>query len=230
MPMPKITTLGINMPVEFPITPYETIHAIIAPPRSKDPLYQHYAGAWNALAIRFRAAFEYGDNFVESFKAHGAVPPPEERYDQEKMLFNFFNSGFSVIESTFYALYVIGAFLKPGDFPLTTMKNQKDVSPQSTERVFAKSFPKDPILSTFQQLFSDQEYIQWRDYRNILTHRTAPGRLIQVSVGKNPPHPTIWKLNNKPFDDSIAIEGKKELTRLLTKLLEASEIFVKREF
>jgi len=228
--MPKITTLGIDMPAEFPITSYETIHAIIAPPRSTDPLYQHYAGAWNAIAIRFRAAFEYGDKFVESFKAHGAAPLPEERYDQQKVLFNFFNSGFSVFESTFYALYVFGAFLKPNDFPLTTMKNQKDVSPQSTERAYAKSFPKDPILTAFQLLFSDQEYIQWRDYRNILTHRTAPGFIIRLSAGRRPPQPTIWKMNNKPFDDSITIDGKKELSRLLTNLLDASEIFVKRKF
>lgn len=225
-----LPTNGLLVPTDFPIAQYAFVHKIIEAAQAKHPLYEHYAGAWNALSYRFRAAVDYGNFLVESLKKHGSTPLPEERYIQERILFDFFSSGFSVFESSFYGLYAIGAFISPADFSLASGKDQQHVTPNSTKDAFARAFSNDPIVTEFEKLFSDPEYQQWREIRNILTHRTAPGRRIYVSFGNDNAPATEWKLNNKPLDESIASKGRQELSRLLTHLLTATATFVETKF
>lgn len=226
---PTLRTNGLRVSPDFPTIQYESIHEVIVS-QTSNSLYEHYAGAWNALAYRYRAALDYSNIFVYLLKVNGATPPPEERYMQERTLFDFFSSGFSVFESTFYGLYTMGAFLNPTIFPLVSEKDQQRVSPARTKESFSHAFPEDPILTAFTALFADPEYQQWREIRNILTHRTAPGRRIYVSFGSEDSPMTEWKLNKKPLDESIVLVGRKELSRLLTTLLIASERFVKAQF
>src|SRR3990167_3359258 len=193
---PKLSTNGLSVPLDFPVIQYESVHKIIGSTQASHPLYEHFSGAWNALAYRFRAAIDYGDIFVESLRNYGDAPPPEERYVQERTLFDFFGSGFSVFESTFYGLYTIGAFLEPTYFSLTSKEDQRNVSPKRTNEAFVRAFPTDPILIAFQEITSDTEYRRWRDIRNVLTHRTAPGRRIYASIGGKDPIPAVWKLND----------------------------------
>ncbi|MDO8566097.1 MAG: hypothetical protein Q7S04_02870 [Candidatus Moranbacteria bacterium] len=221
-----LTTNGLIVPVGFPVASYESIHSIVSTAQASHLLYEHYAGAWNALAYRFRASMDHGDAFVLLFNSNGPTPPPEERYMQEKALFDFFSAGFSVFESTFYGLYVIGAFLSPTLFSLSSQKEQQQITPNRTRDTFTRAFPSDPILNTFSALFMDPEYQKWREIRNVLTHRTAPGRRIYVSIGSDDAPPTEWKLNNSVLDASIVTNGKSELSRLLTCLLEGSAKFV----
>jgi hypothetical protein len=139
-----LKTNGLVAPAGFPIVPYEVIHKIVATARGNHPLYEHHAGAWNALAYRYRASVDCGNIFADLIKDHGTAPPPEQRYLQERALFDFFSSGFSVFESTFYGLYTIGAFLVPATFPLSSERDQQLVSPTRTRDAFARAFPGDP--------------------------------------------------------------------------------------
>jgi hypothetical protein len=231
MDAPKVLkTNGLLVPDDFPFAHYELIHTTIASKQAGHVLYEHYAGAWNALAYRFRASIDSSDVFVASLRVHSAEPKPGERYMQERALFDFFSSGFSVFESTFYGLYAIGAFLAPTIFPLASERDQQQVTPSRTKDAYARAFPGDPILLTFATLFGDPEYQQWREIRNVLTHRTAPGRRIYVSIGTEDAPPTEWKLNNQPLDESIASVGRRELSRLLGQLLTASSRFVESRF
>lgn len=230
---PNSSTLrsnGLHVPHDFPIVQYESIHGTIAANFGSNSLYEHYAGAWNALAYRYRAAVDHGNIFVKLFKVNGATPPPEERYEQERTLFDFFSSSFSVFESTFYGLFVIGAFLVPSGFPLSTAKEQQKVSPTTTQNSFSHTFPNDQILNVFAELFGDPHYKELREVRNILTHRTAPGRLTYVGPSNTDTSLTEWKLNKKPLNESIVLNGREEMSRLLTTLLTASESFVQRQF
>jgi hypothetical protein len=231
MDAPKVLkTNGLIVPDDFPFAQYESIHAVIVSKQAGHALYGHYAGAWNAMAYRFRASIDYSEYFVASLRAHGSEPKPEERYIQERTLFDFFSSGFSVFESTFYGLYTIGAFLAPATFHLASERDQQQVTPNRTKDSYAHAFHGDPILVAFATLFADPEYQQWREIRNVLTHRTAPGRRIYVSIGTEDAPPTEWKLNNQPLDESIASVGRWQLSRLLGQLLTASSRFVESRF
>lgn len=225
-----LPTNGLTVPGDFPTIPYGLIYEAVVSKYAAHPLYEHYAGAWNALGYRFRACIDSGDAFASLIKTHGATPLPEDRYLQEKALFDFFSSGFSVFESAFYGLYTIGAFLAAGAFPLASEREQQQVSPTRTKDAFAREFPTDPIVAAFSTLFADPEYQKWREVRNVLTHRTAPGRRIYVSIGNDNVLPTEWKLNDSPLDISIATNGRRELGRLLTHLLDAGAQFVEAKF
>jgi hypothetical protein len=60
---------------------------------------------------------------------------------------------------------------------------------------------------------------------NVLTHRTAPGRRIYVSIGVEDAVPTEWKLNNSLLDETISTDGRKQLARVLGVLLTGSAAF-----
>jgi hypothetical protein len=220
-----LTTNGIDVPADFPTGPYENIHAIVAAKRSSHANYGHYAGASNAVAYRFKAAIEYGDAFALSLKTHSTAPAPQGRYNQEKFLFGFFSSGFSVLESVFFELFVLGAFVAPAKFPLATPQDQQLVTPKRTLVAFTSAFPADPILKTLTAVFADPGYQAFRETRNILTHRAAPGRLMYVSIGSDDVPTADWKLNNLLLDDTIASKGRGQLAHLATVLLEGGANF-----
>lgn len=189
-------------------------------------LYEHYAGAWNAVAYRFEAAVEAGDDFEASLKSHGSAPTPNERYRQDQALAGFFSSGFSVFESVFYALHTIAAFIEPASFSLATPKARQQVSPTLTSAAYKRVFPSDPILGAFEELFADPTYIEWREIRNILTHRTAPGRTMYVGIGDDDAPETEWKLNSIPLDGAMVRGRRTEVARMLSTLLTAVSAFV----
>lgn len=215
----KLTTNGIKVGPEFPTTEYLAIHDRVVSTSQNHDLYKHFAGAWNALSYRYKAMTEHGDDFVASLKKHGSSPPPEERYGQEKLLFDFFSASFSCFESTFYAFYTVGAFINTKDFNLTTERDQQKVSPNSTKEAFVKAFPSEQFVADVLALFKDVEYQKIRETRNILTHRTAPGRTMYVSLGVDDAPATEWKLNNSPMDESIVLHTKGELSRMLSEVL-----------
>ena len=102
------------------------------------------------------------------------------------------------------------------------------MSLSKTQKSYIEAFPNDPVLSSFSSLFSDPAFQQMREIRNILTHRTAPGRRMYVSVGDEDIPATEWKLNDVPIDESIVENTSQELSRLFKSLLVASEDFSKR--
>lgn len=226
MERPTLSTNGLAVPPGFPVAEYEAVHKLMATKHGNHALYSHYAGSWNALAYRYRAYIDSGQQFADLFTAHGSAPSPQERYLQERALFDFFSAGFSVFECTFYALYTFGAMLASSGFSLASERDQQRVTPTRTKEAFTTVFPSDPILNIFSTLFADPEYQRLREIRNILTHRTAPGRRIYVSLGDDMDLPTEWKLNNSPLDASIVSTGVRELNRLLSELIGATSTFV----
>jgi hypothetical protein len=217
---------GLAVDADFPIAQYESIYSMVVAKHGRNPRYEHFSGAWNALSYRYVASANYGKDLVESFRTYGTSPPPNERFVQERLLFDFFSSGFSAFECVFYGCYAIGSFLVPENFLLASAKEQQQVSPTRTRDAFLKAFPGDQLLMDINKLFLDQEYQRWREIRNILTHRAAPGRTMYVSLGDDDQPPTVWKLNNSTIDETIAIKGHQELSRLLNEILSAIDSFV----
>lgn len=221
---------GLPAPSGFPVAPYESIYKTVSARIANQPSYEHFAGAWNAIVYRYCEAVDQKDAFVDSIVKHGSAPPPKERYRQERILFDLFSSGFSTLESTFYGLYAIGIPIDPSHFSLSSEKDQQRVSPTSTKNAYLKAFPGDPISTALESIFGDGKYIQLREIRNILTHRTAPGRLMYLSLGTDDTPATEWKLKNIPIDKFIATDAVSELSRLLSQLLEVTADFVDRRY
>jgi hypothetical protein len=223
--MPILTTNGLTPHPDFPVQPYEAVHAAVVRNWQNTEFYVHFSGAWNALAYRFQGAIEAGEQFQRSLIAHGAHPVPAERYEQERALFDFFSNGFSAFEAAFYGMFAIGAMIAPASFPLNAPRDQQRVSPNYTAEACKRAFPDDPLLRVFELVFADQAYQQWREVRNVLTHRTAPGRRIFVSIGQDDAPPVEWKLNDLPLDEALVVNRQAELARLICDILSGIEIF-----
>ena len=223
---PTLSTNGLIPASEFPAALYEGVHEKVLSKWTGHAQYEHYAGAWNALAYRFHGAFDAADSFNDSLIKHGPSPEPPDRYWQEQTLFGLFSNGFSTFESYFYAMFGIGAFITAGNFPLSTAKDQQKVSPSQTVAAYKAVFPGDPIVAEFDKLFADPIYQEWREIRNVLTHRTAPGRLMFASIGADDSPPVEWKLKGIIFDPTFAPTRKAELAKTLGSLVAAADAFV----
>lgn len=224
--MPNLTLNGLVPQVDFPLGPYEAIHAVVFARWSTAASYQQYSGAWNALAYRFHGSVEAGAKFQKSLRDSGSQPAPQQRFHQEEALFNFFSNGFAAFEALFYGLFAIGSFIDPAAFRLETQKDQQRVSPAHANETFKRAFPGDPLLSAFTNLFSDPAYQRWRDMRNVLTHRAAPGRRMHVGIGRNDAPPVEWKLNGLPLDAALVPGHQAALARLIDDVLSAAGTFL----
>lgn len=215
------------MPADFPSTAFERAYSHMkARGRGVAAQYGHFAAAWNAISFRFLALCADGDEFTASIGSADAAGNLDQRYRQERYLFGFFGNGFSTFESFFYGMFAIGAMLDPSTFPLSLPKEQQAVSPASTNRAYLRAFVGDPILTVFQGVLDDTAYREWKEVRNVLTHRTAPGRTIFVSIDSDAELPAVWKINNIPLDVNTVSTRRAHAARLLGVLLNAAVNFV----
>lgn len=218
------------MPLDFPAAEYESIvHRVQLHSPRLGHLYEHFGGAWNAISYRFLAATENETAFTQSIARFGGGLDPSERHRQESHLFAFFANGFAAFESCFYGLFSLGAHLSPPHFPMNTARDHQSISPSSTKAAISKAFSSDPINGVLQVVTGDPAYIEWREIRNILTHRTAPGRTVFVGIGDDN-LPDQWKINQIPLDVTMAPQRRANLSRLLEMLLQGIDEFVRLRF
>ena len=226
-----LSTNGLVMPTDFPRAPYEKIHATLAAKADSQGIYyREHAGAWNAVSYRFLAATHYSEDFTSTIIKHKGSASTEVRYQQERALFGFFTNALSALEAAFYGIYAIGGLVKPGCFPFTSAKEQQAVNPASTRTIYDKVFPSDPIISVFDRVLKDGAYQELKQIRNILAHRSAPGRQIYLQLGNSEPIPEEWKLLNIPLDDKLTAIRRAALAQLLAELLQGAQVFADARF
>ena len=226
-----LSTNGLIMPLDFPVAQYEFVHKkIVAISKTSNSTYEHFAGAWNAVAYRFLALTEYEASFSKSLTTTNTDLTPSNRHRQERDLYGFFCNGFSIFEACFYSIFSLGAFLSAANFPIATAKDQQRISPASTTAAMVKAFSSDPINKAIDLIISDAVYIEWREIRNILTHRAAPGRTFFVGIGNDDVLPDQWKIKNIPLNEKMASARRADLSKLLNVLMHAIEQFVQSHF
>ncbi len=225
--MRPLKTNGLVPAPDFPVEPYEAVHELVVARWGNLQLYEDFAGAWNAVSYRFEAAAKSGAEFERSLRVAGATPTPDERFRQDSALAEFFSGGYSVFESVFYGLHAIGACLAPSVFSLSTPKARQQVSPSQTTATFKKAFAGDPFITVLDAFATDPAYLEWKEIRNVLTHRTAPGRRMFVGIGVDDAPPTAWKLNDIPMDETLVLMRRAALVRLLAHLVAGGATFLR---
>jgi hypothetical protein len=195
-------------------------------------MYEQWSGAWNAVSHRYLAVTEYSASFTTSVVDRTGTATIEGRHRQERDLFGFFGSAVSTLEAVFYGLFAIGGFLAPTLFPLATVDDQRRVSPSSTRTAFARVFTGDALVGVLETVTNDPAYRHLHDVRNVLTHRSAPGRRFFLGGGGDGdvPIPDEWKNLEIRLDRDMTRTRELELARLLTLLLEGSSVFVRARF
>jgi len=229
--MGPLLTTGLEMPPDFPADAYHAIHLKIAAcVETHKETYSEFAGAWNALSYRYKAVAEYDQLFTASIVKHGSGPPHEERYRQERDLFGFFNNGFSIFESLSYAMFAAGSMLQPGHFPLATPRQKRAISVSTTIAAYKAAYPSDSIAPMLDATVKDPSLQELRDIRNVLSHRTAPGRTIQAAIGGPVSDSDRWKLADVILDETTTSKRRVQTTRLFSSVLEAFKMFTIAHF
>jgi hypothetical protein len=226
---PRLQALGLTVPPDFPVQPYQQVLSHLAP-RLAVPSAAHteFLAAWNAIVYRFRAVADHDHAFRKHLQRYGAMPSdPLNRYVQERELFNFYVNGLSALESLSYAVFFLGALALPSDFPVSSDKDRRAIKPLATVRKFRRHFPTEVLTEILVRVFAvpDPTYEEWTETRNILAHRTQPPRLHYVG-GENDGK-TVWQVGSSPVADSMLTSVRRTwLSQTLDDLLRAIESFV----
>jgi len=218
-----LSTIGIRMPQEFPTKPYDAVYSrLVNKKDSHSDSFREFVSAWNTVAYRFLSCDEHDQAFSESVKRFGKTPPPLERYVQERELYGFFVTGFSVIESFCHGMFAIGSILKPEKFPFVTPDDKRKVSPEVTADKFGKVFSGESITTALHSMRRSQDFRDWKNMRNILSHRSTPGRHGFFGGDRN--GEVIWG-EKTPIDESTTASRFRWLVDTLDDLLEAADKF-----
>lgn len=227
--------IGLVLPSAFPDGVFEAVKdRIFSKVPGKSPLWGQLAGSHNGVRYRLRACADYSEEFTQSIQSCGGSPPPEQRYQQERQLFGFFVSGYAALDSFCFFLYFAAAYLQPGPFPTQLPGHIQSISCKNTAAKFATAFPGEATTDALNTLLADKIFVEWYGYRNILTHRAAPGRVVHASVGSSVPDPAAdWKIGsaaNLKIDASLTSPRLAWLLQTLSGLVVAADIFAQKHF
>jgi hypothetical protein len=225
--MARVLSLNqIAVPDDFPADEFEAVHRKLGSAYAERDEYRVFImGALNAIAYRFTALAEYDESLRSLINAPNGQP---FRYMQERDLFGFFSNAHSVFDAFCFALFAVGALIDPGNFPLATEADERNVTWSTMLRAYAKAFPTDPILSELEKIWNDTEEL--RDIRNILTHRGVGPRAFGVSTGAStiPEGTTIPRLNNMLLELDTTSARRSKVACLLRLGLDATDTFLVR--
>jgi len=229
-PPPNVQRL--ILPSGFPDALFETISQRLAAkihPSAQAPSaaqWDHVGGGQNGVRYRLRACADYCKEFTNSVRDLGDAPVPEDRYLQERQLFGFFVSGLAAVDSFSYLLYFAAAYLQPTAFFLTT--TPRKISLDSTAEAFSKHFPLETVTASLNNLLDDPRFVEWKNARNVLAHRAAPGRVIYAFDTAA----ADWKMPglNAKIDDQLMPPRLDWLVGTLAQLVADTDDFTKKYF
>jgi hypothetical protein len=217
------------LPPDFNVAAYEAVHRRVNDnPSLNQVVWEHYAAAWNGLAYRFLACADNDTAFTTSIRQARGAPRPPERYVQERELFYFFVTGLASIESLCFGLFAIGSMLAPVSFPMKTAKDLTNINPIFTAKKFKQAFLTEQLTNTVNRLITAQEFKDWKDIRNILAHRAAPGRVIYASLADVELAP-LWK-TGITLDEHTTSSRRQWLAQKLDELLNDADTFTMNQF
>jgi hypothetical protein len=221
--MARVLSLNqIAVPDDFPADEFEAVHRKLGSAYAeRDEYCVFIMGALNAIAYRFTALAEYDESLRSLINAPNGQP---FRYMQERDLFGFFSNAHSVFDAFCFALFAVGALIDPGNFPLATEADERNVTWSTMLRAYGKAFPTDPILSELEKIWNDTEEL--RNIRNILTHRAVGARDLMATTGPSAPSDRISRLNIS-LDAGTTRTHRSQVAGLLLLGLEAADKFVK---
>lgn len=218
MPVPLHPISDFEVPDDFPVQPYVDLHRRVTSTQPESNERSEFFAAWTAVAYRYKACADHDANYSESIRGTGNTPGFPDRYIQDQELFNFFVTGLSTIECLYYGCYALGYMLDPTRFPFSTDRDKRRVKPGSTSLAFQQAF-SGQIATTLQSILDSPEFNEWKNVRNILTHRTSPGRLISLGGSVAPAE---WKTIGIQFDEMTTVSRRKWLAGSVESLVTAA--------
>lgn len=148
--------------------------------------------AWDAMFWRFRSMVESGNYSIESI-VKSTAPNFEERYLQERNIFEFFSNALSTIEIAFYSLYCM-ASMKNSNFKFESEKTLRNINPRCVIDLFKSNFNSNSLTKLLEEICEDQNYLKIKEFRDFFSHRGTMNRNHYIKVSM----PLVTKIASNP--------------------------------
>lgn len=232
--------MDLQMPADFPHATYMAVEAGISHHLAVHkpgvnagtiPGFSGYAGGWNGLAVRFRAADEYGTSAIHLLTTLPGSPPNEDRYAQERDLFGFFANAVATVESCCFAIYHMGLMAQPPFFATPP----DEITVKVTAGAFANAFPGSRLADVLARLNGDAAWREVKKVRNIFMHQaSSPGRTVYIALAEAVAAgyvvpPAEWTGLGIALDRSLVEPHRVWLGQTVERLIGATDDFVSGE-
>jgi hypothetical protein len=220
----------LDFPDDYPVAALQSIHAHVSdgtPTPTETTEWKEWASALNGLMYRF-LAFSRHHEKVSASLTDSPSPPQPERYRQEKWLFAFFFEGLSSLECLCYGLYFIGVMAEPTQFDVN--EDRRNITIGHVANAYATAFPAEALSQRLASVAKSGDLAEWRDVRNFLSHRGAPGRTFYEGGPQS--GQVDWNLPLTQVNVSVILEPadlqrrRGWLADAVTEISEAAEAFV----
>ena len=101
-----------------------------------------------------------------------------ERYRQERLLFSLFSEGLSCLACFYYGSCFVGAMCDPATFDPEV--DRRSIAPARVAELYLARFGGDQLTASMLEVARSDQTRDWREIRNVLAHRSSPGRGFQA--------------------------------------------------
>ncbi len=229
-----IGSVDITVPADFPKTDYMEVEQRLSTYLGGLGVsaggirgFSGYAGGWNAVILRFRAASEDCIAAASLLACNQGSLSNEQRYQQERSLLGFFVNAQSAVESCCFAVYHIACMRNPGAFLL----EEHHVNPNSAQHAIAPEYPGSTLAAELTNLAGDTTWKQIKHIRRVLFHRMHPPTTFFIAtLGAPPPRPAEWTGRGVVLEPALVIDRRGWLGAAISGLVGATLDFVKTQF
>jgi hypothetical protein len=189
--------------------------------------FNESAGGSNGAFFRFFGCATHDENFQRMMNATPRDASFEGRANEESVLFDFFLSGLSSVECAIYALYMYASVVDGVSFPVLPYSSKKrmidpleNIDPQKVYRLFSIHFPSDNITDFLASSIRSNEFKLWQRRRNILYHRAAPPRRMNLALTIDAPAQRgadTWRLGNITIEAALTGDARRWLSNWHTE-------------
>ncbi len=150
---------------------------------------RHFRAGTKALCYRYIACSQNYVTFSSLVVDHKYSPGDVlSRFRYEQEYFEFFCNGQAAIECLVYALYALGSMRYPDEFGKRICSDPRRINLKVTAKAYAKAEPTSPIATAMSCLEDSRRFNEWKEARNILSHRMSPGmKFMELMDETNPP-------------------------------------------
>lgn len=164
------------MPPDFPVAPYEAIFEILQPHAgAAADAYREFSTGWSALTWRYAAVAEHDEAFTESFRVDAGATGSREVSPG--------GGAFHVLRSRHLRardvrLRRMGDRLGDRQSGVRALNSRRPTASLTsvTLRMLRAAFAAEPMAVALRRVLDSEQFSEWTDVHNALTHRGGPGR------------------------------------------------------
>jgi hypothetical protein len=214
----------MQMPSDFPGAAFAGVERLLAERfESHVAGYSEHARAWSAIAIRFRAADEYGTAALAALGLRQPSVVDDALYRWERDLFGFFSNATAVIECWAFAVYHLGRLVRPHVF----LRDAHEVSVKRTRTAVAAGLPRSPLDAALRSLADDQMWWRIKRIDASLTHQQSSARRAFRARPDLDPSAETPTLLADPMDAAMVADPRQWLGATLERLVNGTDAFVR---